>query len=248
MLAKVKSVAVFGIEAYSLDIEVYIAGGDMPYIVIVGLPDTAVKESRDRVKAALHNSGYRFPNRSMTINLAPADRKKEGPVFELPIAVGILIATEQIKIPDIQSYAIVGELSLDGQIRPVKGCLSMAFKCRELGIQKLLLPSQNASEAAVVDGLDIIPVETLADTVGILTRSIPSTPCRVELEEVFKESSGYDVDFADVKKNDAIIDLGTGCGVMALMLAKRRLGRKIVGLEIQKELAEIARKTIISSI
>lgn len=135
MLAKVKSVAVFGIDAYVLDIEVYIATGDMPYIAIVGLPDAAVKESRDRVKAAINNSGYRFPYGPMTINLAPADRKKEGPVFELPIAIGILIATNQIEIPDIQEYAIVGELSLDGKLRPVKGCLSMAFKCRELGIK-----------------------------------------------------------------------------------------------------------------
>ena len=142
MLAKVRSVAVFGIEAYLLDIEVYIARGDMPYIAIVGLPDTAVKESRDRVKAAVNNSGYRFPYKPMTINLAPADRKKEGPVFELPIAVGILIATNQIEVPDIQTYAIVGELSLDGKLRPVKGCLSMAFKCKELGIKKFLVPSE----------------------------------------------------------------------------------------------------------
>ena len=188
MLAKVRSVAVFGIEAYLLDIEVYIAKGDMPYIAIVRLPDTAVKESRDRVKAAVNNSGYRFPYKPMTINLAPADRKKEGPVFELPIAVGILIATNQIEVPDIQTYAIVGELSLDGKLRAVKGCLSMAFKCKELGIKKFLVPSENASEAAVVDGFDTIPVKTLTDTVGILTGAIPSVPYKIELNEVFKES------------------------------------------------------------
>ncbi|HHT9137993.1 MAG TPA: YifB family Mg chelatase-like AAA ATPase [Candidatus Wunengus sp. YC60] len=204
MLAKVRSVAVFGIEAYLLDIEVYIARGDMPYIAIVGLPDTAVKESRDRVKAAVNNSGYRFPYKPMTINLAPADRKKEGPVFELPIAVGILIATNQIEVPDIQEYAIAGELSLDGRLRPVKGCLSMAFKCKELGIKKFLVPSENASEAAVVDGLDAIPVETLTETVGILTGAIPSVPRKIELGEVFKESSGYDVDFSDVKGQEHV--------------------------------------------
>ncbi len=199
MLAKVKSIAVFGIDAYLLDIEVYIARGDMPYIAIVGLPDTAVKESRDRVKAAVNNSGYRFPFNPMTINLAPADRKKEGPVFELPIAIGILIATNQIEVPDIHEYAIVGELSLDGRLRPVKGCLSMAFKCRELGIKKFLVPSENSSEAAIIEGIDTIPVSTLADTVGILTKSIPSVPFKVELNEVFRESAGYDVDYADVK-------------------------------------------------
>ena len=199
MLAKVRSAAVFGIEAYLLDIEVYIAKGDMPYIAIVGLPDTAVKESRDRVKAAVNNSGYRFPYKPMTINLAPADRKKEGPVFELPIAVGILIATNQIEIPDIQEYAIVGELSLDGKLRPVKGCLSMALKCKELGIKKFLVPSENASEAAIVDGIDVIPIKTLEDTVGILTKSVPAVSQKIKLEDIFKESSGYDVDYADVK-------------------------------------------------
>ena len=204
MLAKVKSVAVFGIEAYLLDIEVYIAGGDMPYVVIVGLPDTAVKESRDRVKAAIQNSGYRFPSKNITINLAPADRKKEGPVFELPIAIGLLIAAEQINIPDIHTCAIVGELSLDGRLRPVKGCLSMAFKCKEMGIKKFLLPSENASEAAVVDGIDVIPVETLADTVGVLTGSIPSKPRKIELNEIFKELSDYDVDYADVKGQEHV--------------------------------------------
>ena len=204
MLAKVRSVAVFGIEAYLLDIEVYIARGDMPYIAIVGLPDTAVKESRDRVKAAVNNSGYKFPYKPMTINLAPADRKKEGPVFELPIAIGILIATNQIEVPDIQEYAIVGELSLDGKVRAVKGCLSMAFKCKELGIKKFLVPSENASEAAVVDGLDAIPVETLVDAVGILTGSTPSVPYKVELDKVFKESAGYDIDFSDVKGQEHV--------------------------------------------
>lgn len=159
MLAKVKSVAVFGIDAYLLDIEVYVATGDMPYIAIVGLPDTAVKESRDRVKAAVNNSGYRFPYKPMTINLAPADRKKEGPVFELPIAVGILIATHQIEIPDIQEYAIVGELSLDGRLRPVKGCLSMAFKCKELGIKNFCFPLKMRLRLLSLTDLTLFPLK-----------------------------------------------------------------------------------------
>ncbi len=199
MLAKVRSVAVFGIDAYLLDIEVYIATGDMPYIAIVGLPDAAVKESRDRVKAAVNNSGYRFPYKPMTINLAPADRKKEGPVFELPIAVGILIATGQIEAPDIQECAIVGELSLDGRLRPVRGCLSMALKCKDLGIKKFLVPSENASEAAIVDGIDVIPITTLEDTVSILSGAAPAVSHKINRDELFRESSGYDVDYADVK-------------------------------------------------
>ena len=117
---------------------------------------------------------------------SPGRPEKEGPVFELPIAIGVLIATDQVEIPDIQSYLIVGELSLDGKIRPVKGCLSMAYQCRELGIKKFLVPVENAPEAAVIDGIDVIPVETLADTVGILTQSIPATPYRVNQDELFR--------------------------------------------------------------
>ncbi|MBM4054158.1 MAG: YifB family Mg chelatase-like AAA ATPase [Planctomycetes bacterium] len=199
MLANVKSVSVFGIEGYPVEVEIYVAKGEMPSTIIVGLPDTAVKESRDRVKAAMNNSGYKFPGNNVVINLAPADRKKEGPVFELPIAVGILVATDQFEIPDLHEYAIVGELSLDGKVRPVKGCLPMALKCRELGIKKILLPSVNAPEAAVVEGIDVIPVETLEQTMGILTKAIVPQNYRIDPDEIFQRHSEYEVDFAEVK-------------------------------------------------
>jgi len=199
MLANVKSISVFGIEAYPVDVEIYIAKSEMPSTVVVGLPDTAVKESRDRVKAALYNSEYQFPNKNITINLAPADRKKEGPVFELPIALGILIATKQIDIPDIHTYAIAGELSLDGKVRPVRGCLSMAIKCKELNIKKFLLPSGNAPEAAVVEGVDIIPVETLEEAVGILTGAIPQKTYKVDIHNVFRKHSQYEIDISEIK-------------------------------------------------
>ncbi|MDR4506682.1 MAG: YifB family Mg chelatase-like AAA ATPase [Candidatus Brocadiaceae bacterium] len=204
MLSKVKSIAVFGIEAYLIEVEVYVAKSDMPSIVVVGLPDTAVKESRDRVKAALQNSGYKFPNKNITVNLAPADRKKEGPVFELPIAIGVLISTKQIEAPDIQTYAVFGELSLDGEIRPVKGCLSMALKCKELGIKKLLLPSANAAEASIVEEIESIPVATVKEAVGVLTKSIFIDPYKSDRKSIFHESSDYDVDFADVKGQENV--------------------------------------------
>src|SRR3989337_3187374 len=198
-LGKVKSVAVYGIEAYVLEIEVYVTSGELPSTVVIGLPDAAVKECRDRVKAALKNCGYKFPLKNITINLAPADRKKEGPVFELPIAIGILLATGQIEVPDIQNYAIVGELSLDGRLRSIKGCLPMAFKCKELGIKKFIVPTENAYESSIVDGIETIPVETLTDTVGILIGAIPAKPYKVAVNEAFKESSDYEIHFADVK-------------------------------------------------
>ena len=134
-LGKVKSVAAYGIEAYVLEIEVYVAKGQLPSTVVIDLPDATVKECRDGVKAALKNCGYRFPVKNITINLAPADRKKEGPSFELPIAMGFLIATNQINTDKIHEYGIVGELALDGR---VNGCLAMAKKCKAAGLKSML--------------------------------------------------------------------------------------------------------------
>ncbi len=199
MLAKVTSVAIHGIDAYILEIEVYITHGNLPYIVVVGLPDAAVKESRDRVKAALQNSGYYLPHKPVTVNLAPADRKKEGPSFELPIAIGILVASEQLRIEDIHNYAIVGELALDGRVRPIKGALAMALRCRDEGLKGIILPAENAAEAAVVEEIKVLPVETLVAAVGFLTNKQPITPYSLNIKEIFNSSSTYDIDFADVK-------------------------------------------------
>jgi len=148
-LGKVKSVAVYWIEVYVLEIEVYVTKGQLSSTVVIGLPDAAVKECRDRVKDALKNSGYKFPYKNITINLAPADRKKEGPSFELFIATGLLIATNQIETEKIKEYGIVGEFALDGRVRTVNSCLSMATKCKEAGLKGLILPVDNAPEAAI---------------------------------------------------------------------------------------------------
>ncbi len=203
-LGKVKSVAVFGIDAYILEIEIYVTGGQLPSTVVIGLPDAAVKECRDRVKAALKNCGYRFPLKNITINLAPADRKKEGPLFELPIAIGVLIATNQINTNMVHEYGIIGELALDGRVRKVKGCLSMAIKCKEVGFKGLILPADNAPEASIVEDIDIIPVKTLSDAVGFLTNELSLPAFSVNLEEVFNRSSRYEVDFIDVKGQEHV--------------------------------------------
>ena len=199
MLAKVHSSAVYSIDAYVLEIEVCVSRGTLPYTVLVGLPDQAVKESRDRVRAALINSGYRFPMDHITITLAPASRKKEGPAFELPIAIGLLAASRQIEVRKPEDYLIVGELALDGRVRAINGCLSMAMNAREEHYRGIVLPSANAQEAAVVEGLDVIPVTSLTDTVGFLSGQLEIKPVRLSLEEVFEKSASYDVDFADVK-------------------------------------------------
>jgi magnesium chelatase family protein len=153
MLAKVFSSAVLGIDAYIVDVEVDIAFG-LPSFSTVGLPDVAVKESRDRVKAAIKNAGFDFPARRITVNLAPADIKKEGVAFDLPIAVGILAATEAVRPDALRRYAILGELSLDGGIRPIRGVLPMAVEVKAAGLEGLVVPEDNAPEAAVVEGLN----------------------------------------------------------------------------------------------
>ena len=160
MLSKVCSAAVNGIEAYPVEVEVNAGFGDT-LIVIVGLPDAAVKESRDRVMTALINSGFSFTFGRTTINLAPADVKKEGPSFDLPIAIGMAAASEQMVSDQLENFVMVGELALNGAVRPVKGVLPIALRARADGRVGILVPPENAAEAAVVSGLQVIPVQNL---------------------------------------------------------------------------------------
>ena len=164
MLAKVLSSAVTGIDAYEVEVEVDIAKG-LPMFTTVGLPEAAVKESKERVKSAIKNSGYRFPDDRITVNLAPADIKKEGTGFDLPIALGILAATGTIPQKDVCRYLIMGELSLDGRIKPVRGSLPMAIEARKAGYSGIVIPADNGREASVVQGISIFPVHTLSDVV-----------------------------------------------------------------------------------
>ncbi len=165
MLAKICSAALNGIEAFPVDVEVNAGWGDT-LIVIVGLPDAAVKESRDRVSTALSNSGYKFPMGRTTINLAPADVRKEGPSFDLPIAVGMLAANDQLLSDQLDHFVMVGELALTGQVRPVKGVLSIAWCARAAKMTGVMVPVENAAEAAVVEGLLVIPVENRLGRAG----------------------------------------------------------------------------------
>ena len=155
MLSRVTSGAVMGIDAYVVDVEVDVTGRGLPFFSTVGLPDTAVKESRDRVRAALKNNGYDFPLKQIVVNLAPAGVRKEGAAFDLPIAVGIIASEGLIDQAMHDGYMIVGELSLDGRIKPVKGALPMAVKAAEGGMRGLILPVENAREAAVVEGIPV---------------------------------------------------------------------------------------------
>ena len=198
MLGKILSAGVFGIDGYRVEVEFDVRSG-LPAVVVVGLPDAAVKESKDRVATALKNSGYTWPDGRITINLAPADTKKEGPAFDLPLALGALAATGQMLSDRLKDYAAVGELALDGAVRSVKGALSMAMTVRAEKLRGLIVPAANAREAAVVSGLEVVPVRALAQAVGFLTGELPIEPCAVDLETVFEDARRDDVDFSDVR-------------------------------------------------
>jgi len=197
MLAKVLSSAVIGIDAYVVEVEVDISKG-LPSFSTVGLPEGAVRESKERVKAAIKNSGYHFPSDRITVNLAPADIKKEGSAFDLPMAIGILAATGLVDRSSYSGYVFLGELALDGLIRPVKGVLPMAIAGKKLGLKGIFLPEENASEAAVVEGIDIFPVNALSQVIGALRGIAKLSPFRVDLAKLFQPPAS-DVDFKDVR-------------------------------------------------
>lgn len=201
MLAKVVSSSLVGIDAILVDVEVDIAQG-LPQFATVGLPDGAVKESKDRVKSALKNSGYEFPSRKITVNLAPADIKKEGAAFDLPISIGILAATGVVKERKCRDYLLLGELSLDGSVKPVRGCLSVAVAARSAGYRGIVVPRDNAREGAVVEGIEVVGVAELAEVVQFLNGEREIPPCRIDLGEIFRETADHGDDFSEVKGQD----------------------------------------------
>ena len=198
MLSKVLTGAVLGIDAYVVEVEVDLAPG-LPSFATVGLPDVAVREAKDRVKAALVNTGFEFPARRITVNLAPADVRKEGAAFDLPIAIGILAAAGAVPAERLGRFLILGELALDGAVRPIRGGLPMAVAAAEAGLQGLLLPQANAAEAAVVREVEIFGVQSLPQVVGFLRGALPLTPVAVDLSSVLAGPDAAGEDFADVR-------------------------------------------------
>ncbi len=199
MLSKVLSASVIGIDAYKVEVEVDISSRGLPHFSMVGLPDAAVKESRDRVRASLKNIGFNFPLKQITVNLAPADLKKEGSAFDLPIAIGI-IASEGLLEPEaVNGYLFTGELSLDGRIKPVRGALSMALMVREAGLKGLVLPIENAPEAAVVNGVNVYGLRSLPEVIDFLKGAAEFSPFITDISETMKAYSVYEDDFSEVK-------------------------------------------------
>ncbi|MDX9856458.1 MAG: YifB family Mg chelatase-like AAA ATPase [candidate division Zixibacteria bacterium] len=203
MLARIISAATLGVEAYEVEVEADIQQ-QLPAFVTVGLPDGAVRESKERVTAAIKNSDFIFPAKRITINLAPADIKKEGSAFDLPIAVGILAATGQILRETIDDFVLVGELSLDGSLRPVPGVLPMAMNYgRNNGIKGIMVPPENAREAAMADSVPVYPVKSLKEAVHFLEDESTIRPFSVDIGSVFNDARQYPVDFADVKGQES---------------------------------------------
>lgn len=203
MLKKVFGSAVFGVEATTITVEVNVDNGVGYHLV--GLPDNAIKESNFRIAAALQNNGYKIPGKKIIINMSPADLRKEGSAYDLTLAVGILVATDQIKADNLEEFLIMGELSLDGSLQPIKGALPIAIKAKEEGFKNFILPIQNAKEAAIVDGLNVFGIQNIEQVINYFDKDEPLEQTTINIKEEFYKNLDYpEFDFADVRGQEGI--------------------------------------------
>ena len=203
MLSIVKSMSLHGLEGYLIDVQVDVSGG-LPNWEVVGLPDISVKEAKERVRTAIKNSGYEFQSRRIVVNLAPANIRKEGSFFDLPIAIGILIDFGEIMEQNLSDTIFIGELSLDGRINKVNGVLPMCVEAKKLGIKRVILPIENAGEAAIVEGLQVIGVLDLKQVVSYLNKQEEINITKSNAQELFYKKKKYLLDFSDVKGQENI--------------------------------------------
>jgi len=241
MLAKVMSSAVIGIDAYIVEVEVDISKG-LPSFSTVGLPEGAVRESKERVKASIKNSGYQFPSDRITVNLAPADIKKEGSAFDLPMAIGILAATGLIPRESLFQTLFLGELSLDGLIRPIKGALPIAVMAKDMGLKGLFLPPENATEAAVVEAIDIYPVNNLSRLVQALLGFSNISPFHEDFKGLFK-SHEHLLDFSDVRGQENVkraMEIAAAGGHNMIMIGPPGAGKTMLARRLHTILPDLS--------
>ena len=203
MLSIIKTMSLHGLDGYLIEVQVDVSPG-MPEWTIVGLPDTSVKEAKERVRTAIKNSGFELQSKKIIVNLAPANTRKEGSLFDLPIAIGILINFGEIVSPNLEDTVFVGELSLDGKINKAKGILPMCIEAKKVGMKRIILPKENAKEAGIVKELEVIGVSTLDQLVDFLNGKITIESTKTNIEEMWSKEQIYNVDFLEVKGQENV--------------------------------------------